>query len=260
MTSTNFDYTTIWKEIIPGFVYDGIARKILQVLPMNSGTHLEVGIISPTKACYVPAHGETPIVISSSKVTVSPFKISEKAQFSDEAVEDCQIPKIKQETLKAIDGIYMQEDYDVIRTFLVGAGDEIIFYGDFSGDFPQPMLGEDIISAIKLLESRFLKPTHILVSPDIAEEMRRRKELEEKLIAFAIEVIVTPHLPSTCIIVLDAKAAGLLIVREEINYIEYTRPQSGLLGVTIYERVSPIITNSEAIVRICNASATPEFL
>ena len=257
MNSQEFNYTELWKEIIQTYTYSNIARKILKVVQMSTGTHLEVDIQTPDLAVYVAGEGEVPRMVSGSKVTVRPYKIAQQVGFSDEAVEDSQLGRIKLETLKAIDGIYMKEDKDVITCFFYGAGSQIAWHGDFSGTFPQPLLEDYMIQAIFQLETNFLKPTHILMSPDIAQELRMREELKKKLETYATEVIVTPFLPNLCVLVIDANAAGMLVVREDKNYVEYKKPQTGLTGAIAYERVVPVITNSTAIIRVCNDSATP---
>lgn len=254
------NYTQIWNEILKSFTYSNFSRDLFNVIEQDSGSHIQVDILTPHKGCYVPERGEIPIITSSKKITVSPYKISQRVNFSDEAVEDNQTSKIAKATLDAINGLYMQEDYDVVRALLFGAGHSIHWSESFSGEFPQPLLNDYIISAIKILEERFLKPTHILVSPDIAEELRKREELKKELKAYAIEVIVTPHLPNLTALVVSAKKVGILIVREDKSYLEYKRPQSGLQGAIAYERVVPVVINSDAVVRLSHESATPQFM
>ena len=81
-------------------------------------------------------------------------------------------------------------------------------------------------------------------------EVLNNDELKEKLVAYAIEVIIESSVPEGKVIILDSNHSGLLIERispEISDYADHWNQQKGFL---VRSRVAPVVTDGNAVVVI----------
>ena len=100
---------------------------------------------------------------------------------------------------------------------------------------------------IKFIEDNKYHPDAILINPQIAETLRQRDELKEKLLAYAIEVIINTSVPENIVIILDSANAGLIIERVSLEISDYSDPWQSKKGFLLRERVAPVVLNGNAV-------------
>ena len=240
------DITTVKSEVLIEANKYRIGLRVLRLQKHTEGSAVKITKIKNVNGAIVPILGTAPIsLLDVESFVVFPLTIKLPILFSEENFEDNDLNEIFQKSLKDIFLLADIENQIVIDTLIAGAGKKIT--SETKPDVREKPILDNFISAIKFIEENKYHPDIILINPSIAESLRQRDELKEKLIAYAIEVIVNASVPANKVIILDSNHAGLLIERVPLEISEYVDSWQGKKGFILRERVAPVVTNGNAV-------------
>lgn len=223
-----------------------LGPKLLQLQKQTGGSAVKISKIKNVNGAVVPQLGESPVsLLDIDSVVVFPLTLKLPILFSAENFEDNDLNGIFQKSLKETFHFSDIENRLVIDTLIAGAGKNIT--SENKPNVREVPILDNFIAAMKFIEGNGYAPKIILINPDIAESLRQRDELKEKLVAYATEVIINVAVPSGTMIILDNAHAGQFIERVSLEVNDFADHWNGKKGFLLRERVAPVVTNGDAI-------------
>ncbi|RLE39466.1 hypothetical protein DRJ17_00770 [Candidatus Woesearchaeota archaeon] len=223
-----------------------LGPRLLRLQTQTEGSATKITKIKNVNGAIVPSLGAAPVsLLELDSVIVFPLTIKLPILFAIEDFEDNALNDILQRSFKESFHFADIENRLVVETLIAGAGKTIT--AQAKPDVREVPIIDNFLEAIRFIEDNGYAPNKILVNPDIAESLRQREELKEKLIAYAIEVIINIAVPSQTVIILDSNHAGLLIERVSLEINDYIDPWQGKKGFLLRERVAPVVINGNAV-------------
>ncbi len=240
------DISSLKTEIIVESNKYRIGQKLLRVQKQSEGSATKITKIKGINGAVVPALGSAPLsLLDVESVIVFPLTLKRAILFSAENFEDNALNEIFQKSLQETFHFAQIENKLVVDTLIAGAGKTIA--SQSKPNVREIPILDNFIEAIKFIEENRYHPDKILINPGIAESLRQRDELKEKLISYAIEVLVESSVPSGAVVVLDSQHAGIMIERIPLEIEDYADPWKGLRGFILRERVVPVVINGNAV-------------
>ncbi len=240
------DLTTVKAKVLLEAGKFRIGPRVLRLQQQTDGSAVKISKIKNVNGAIVPILGTAPIsLFDVESVVVFPLTIKATILFSEECFEDNDLNEMLQKSIKESFILAEIENKIVIETLIVGAGKKIT--AETKQDVREKPILDDFISAIKFIEDNKYHPDAILINPQIAETLRQRDELKEKLLAYAIEVIINTSVPENIVIILDSANAGLIIERVSLEISDYSDPWQSKKGFLLRERVAPVVLNGNAV-------------
>jgi hypothetical protein len=223
-----------------------LGPKLLQLQKQSEGAATKISKVKNVNGAVVPRLGESPVsLLDIDSVVVFPLTLKLPILFSIEKFEDNDLNDIFQKSLKETFHFADIENRLVVDTLIVGAGKTIT--SESKPNVREIPILDNFLAAMKFIEENGYSPKIILINPDIAESLRQRDELKEKLIAYATEVVINVAVPSGTVIILDNIHAGILIERISLEVNDHIDRWKGQRGFILRERVAPVVTNGNAI-------------
>lgn len=240
------DLTTVKSEVLLEAGKFRIGPRVLRLQKQTEGSAVKISKIKNVNGAVVPTLGTAPIsLFDVDTVVVFPLTIKATILFPEECFEDNGLNEMLQKSINESFVLAEIENKIVVETLIAGAGKKI--NSENKPDVREKPILDNFISAIKFIEENKYHPDAILINPKIAETLRQRDELKDKLIAYAIEVIIDTSIPENTVIVLDSANAGLLIERVPLEISEHSDPWQSKKGFLLRERVAPIVLNGNAV-------------
>lgn len=223
-----------------------LGPKLLTLQKQVEGSATKITKIKDVNGAVVPKLDTAPIsLLNIESLVVFPLTLKLPILFSTENFEDNALHEILQKSIQEVFHFSRIENKLVIDTLIAGAGKIIV--SETKPNVRESPILDNFISAIKFIEDNEYHPDKILINPKVAESLRQRDELKEKLISYAIEVIIESSVPEEIIIILDSNHAGLFIERIALEVNDYEDPWQGKKGFLLRERISPVVLNGNAI-------------
>jgi len=223
-----------------------LAPKLLQLQKQTEGSATKITKVKDVNGALVPTLGSAPIsLLNIDSVIVFPLTIKLPVLFAVEDFEDNALNDVLQKSFKETFHLADIENRLVVDTLIAGAGK--IITSQSKPNVRETPIIDNFLEAIRFIEDNGYAPSKILINPDIAESLRQREELKEKLIAYAIEVIVNIAVPSQTVIILDNVHAGLFVERIPLEINDFEYPWQGKKGFILRERVAPVVINGNAV-------------
>ena len=240
------DLSTVKSQVLIEAGKFRIGPRVLKLQQQTDGSAIKISKIKNVNGAIVPNLGTAPIsLFDVESVVVFPLTIKATILFSEECFEDNGINEMLQKSISESFILAEIENKLVIETLIAGAGKRITT--ETKPDVREKPILDNFISAIKFIEDNKYHPDVILLNPKIAESLRQRDELKDKLIAYAIEVIIDTSVPENVVIILDSVNAGLLIERVSLEISDYSDPWQSKKGFLLRERIAPIVLNGNAV-------------
>jgi len=222
---------------------------LLKLQPLTTGSATKISKIKGVNGAIVPSLGSAPISLFDVDVVFAfPLTLKLPLLFSSESFEDNDLGYIMQKSFKETFHFADIENQIVIETLIKGSGK--IITGESHPNVKETPLIKNIHEGMKFLEDHNFKPNKLVINPDIAESLRQREELKEKLQSYAMDVIINASVPKGTIIILDQDHAGLFLERVSLQVKDHADPMRDLKGFLLRERVVPIVTDGNAVVVI----------
>lgn len=238
--------TTVKSEILVESNKFRIGPRVLRYQKQTEGSAIKITKIRNVNGAIVPNLGTAPIsLFDVESVVVFPLTLKAPILFSEENFEDNDLNEILQKSIKESFLLADVENKLVIETLIAGAGKKIT--AQTKPNVREKPILDNFISAIKYVEENKYQPNIILINPAIAEGLRQRDELKEKLVAYAIEVIIITAVPENTAIILDSNHAGLFIERVPLEITEFADSWQGKKGFLLRERIVPVVTDGNAV-------------
>lgn len=243
------DFSSFKTQIIMETNKFRLGSQLLKLQPLTDGSAIKITKIKGVNGAIVPALGSAPIsLFDAESIIAFPLTLKLPILFSSENFEDNAMSHILQKSFKECFHFAGIENQLVIDTLLAGAGKAIT--AESHPKVREVPIFDNFLEAIKFIENNNYAPNKIVINPDIAESLRRRDELKEKLQTYAMEVIINTAVPSGTILILDNNHAGILLERVPIEVSEYVDHWKDQKGFMLRERVVPIVLNGNAIAKI----------
>lgn len=243
------DLITVKNEIIVESNKYRLGPRVLKLQKLNEGSATKITKIRNVNGAIVPELGSAPIsLLDMDSFFVFPLTLKMTILFPNEVFEDNDLAQIFQKSLLETYHFASIENKLVVEVLIAGAGKIII--SESKPNVREIPILDNFISAIRFIEDNNYHPNVILINPSIAETLRQRDELKEKLVTYAIEVIIDNSIPKGMVIILDSNHAGLLVERkspEVSDYVDHWNQQTGFL---VRSRIAPIVTDGNAVVVI----------
>lgn len=238
--------TTVKTEILVESNKYRIGPRVLRHQKQTEGSAIKITKIRNVNGAIVPNLGTAPIsLFDVESVIAFPLTLKAPILFSEENFEDNDLNEILQKSLKESFLLADIENKLVIETLIAGASKKIT--AQTKPNVREKPILDNFISAIKYVEENKYQPNIILINPLIAEGLRQRDEFKEKLVAYAIEVIINTAVPENTAIILDSNHAGLFIERVPLEITEFADSWHGKKGFLLRERIVPVVTDGNAV-------------
>lgn len=243
------DLNTVKNEIIVESNKYRLGPRVLKLHKLSNGSATKITKIRNVNGAIVPDLGSAPIsLLDIDSFFVFPLTLKLPILFPNEVFEDNDLAQVFQKSLSETFHFASIENKLVVDVLIAGAGK--IINSESKPNVREIPILDNFISAIRFIEDNNYHPNKIIIHPSIAETLRQRDELKDKLVAYAIEVIVENSVPEGTVIILDSNHSGLLIERvspEVSEYVDHWNQQKGFL---VRSRVAPVITDGNAVVVI----------
>jgi hypothetical protein len=222
---------------------------LLKLQTLTTGSATKISKIKGVNGAIVPSLGSAPIsLLNIDTVIAFPLTLKLPILFSSEVFEDNDLGYIMQKSFRESFHFADIENQIVIETLIKGAGK--IITGETHPNVKETPLIKSIHEGMKFLEDNKYAPNKLIINPDIAESLRQREELKEKLQSYAMDVIINTSVPKGTIIILDKNHAGLFLERVAVNIKDHADPMKDKKGFLLRERVVPVVTDGNAVVVI----------
>ncbi len=247
------DISSLKTQIITESNKFRLAPKLLQLQKVSEGAATKVTKIKNVNGAVVPTLGSAPIsLFDADSVIVFFLTLKLPIMFSAEEFEDNALNEVLQKSFKQTFHLANTENRLVVDSLIAGAGKTIT--SQSKPDIRETPVLDNFLAAMKFIEENGYSPTTILVNAGIAESLRQREELKEKLVSYATEVIINVAVPDDTVIILDSNHAGLFLERVPLEINDFADHWNGKKGFILRERVAPVITDGNAVAVIKNGS------
>ncbi len=243
------DLTSVKSQIIVETNKIRLGPTLLKLQPLTTGSATKISKLKGVNGAIVPCLGSAPISLFDVDTVIAfPLTLKLPLLFSSESFEDNDLGYIMQKSFKEAFHFSDIENQIVIETLIKGSGK--LINSESHPNIKETPLIKNIHEGMKFLEDHNYKPTKLVINPDIAESLRQREELKEKLQSYAMDVIINASVPKGTIIILDHEHAGLFLERVPVQVKDYVEPINDLKGFLLRERIIPVVTDGNAVVVI----------
>jgi len=243
------DLVSVKSQIIVETNKFRLGPTLLKLQPLTTGSATKISKIKGVNGAIVPSLGSAPISLFDVDVVFAfPLTLKLPLLFSSESFEDNDLGYIMQKSFKESFHFADIENQIVIETLIKGSGK--IISAESHPNVKEIPLIKNIHEGMKFLEDHNYTPNKLVINPDIAESLRQREELKEKLQSYAMDVIINASVPKGTIIILDQNHAGLFLERVPVQIKDHADPIRDMKGFLLRERVVPIVTDGNAVVVI----------
>jgi len=202
------DLVSVKSQIIVETNKFRLGPTLLKLQPLTTGSATKISKIKGVNGAIVPKLGSAPISLFEFDTFIAfPLTLKLPLLFSSENFEDNDLGYIMQKSFKECFHFADIENQLVIETLIAGAG-KIISSETHSNVKESPLI-KNFHEGMKFLEDHKYTPNKLVINPDIAESLRQREELKEKLQSYAMDVIINASVPKGTVIILDKEFFGI---------------------------------------------------